>query len=85
MQIEGLDYNTQREKLILPEYGREVQKMVEHAITLPSKAERQQCAQTIIAIMDRMYPANRESADYKQKLWDHLAIMSHFELDIDWP
>ena len=41
MQIEGLDYNTQREKLILPEYGREVQKMVEHAITLPSKAERQ--------------------------------------------
>ena len=56
MQIEGLDYNTQREKLILPEYGREVQKMVEHAITLPSKAERQQCAQTIIAIMDRMYP-----------------------------
>ena len=82
MQIEGLDYNTQREKLILPEYGREVQKMVEHAITLPSKAERQQCAQTIIAIMDRMYPANRERADYKQKLWDQLASKSHVKPDI---
>jgi len=85
MNIEGLDYNTQREKLVLPEYGREVQKMVEHAITLPEKSERQRCAETIVGIMARMYPQNRESADYKQKLWDHLALMSNFKLDIDYP
>lgn len=85
MNIQGLDYNTQREKLILPEYGREIQNMVDHAISLPTKQERQLCAETIVAIMDRMYPQNRENADYKQKLWDHLAIMSDFKLDIDWP
>ncbi len=85
MEIEGLDYNTQREKLRLPEYGREIQKMVDYAVELPSKSERQRCAETIIAIMDRMYPMNRENVDYEQKLWDHLAIMSDFKLDIDWP
>jgi hypothetical protein len=85
MNIEGLDYNTQREKLALPEYGREVQKMVDHAITLPTKEQRQRCAETIIGIMDRMYPQQRESVDYKHKLWDHLAIMSRFQLDIDYP
>lgn len=85
MNIEGLDYNTQREKLALPEYGREIQRMVDHAKTLPDKKERQRCAQTIVAIMDRMFPQNRQNADYKHKLWDHLALMSNFELDIDWP
>ena len=85
MKIDGLDYNTQREKLALPEYGREIQRMVDHAKTLPDKKERQRCAQTIVAIMDRMFPQNRQNADYKHKLWDHLALMSNFELDIDWP
>ena len=85
MNIEGLDYNTQREKLALPEYGREIQRMVDHAKTLPDKKERQRSAQTIVAIMDRMFPQNRQNADYKHKLWDHLALMSNFELDIDWP
>ncbi|MDO4158853.1 MAG: DUF4290 domain-containing protein [Prevotellaceae bacterium] len=85
MNIEGLDYNTQREKLILPEYGREVQKMVDYAMTLESKEERQHCAETIIDIMERMFPQNRENIDYKQKLWDHLALMSDFKLDIDYP
>ena len=51
MEIEGLDYNTQREKLLLPEYGREVQSMVDYAMTLTDRAERQRCANTIIAIM----------------------------------
>ena len=85
MNIEGLDYNTQREKLALPEYGREIQRMVDHAKTLADKKERQRCAETIIAIMDRMFPQNRQNADYKHKLWDHLALMSNFEIDIDWP
>ena len=85
MNIEGLDYNTQREKLVLPEYGREVQKMVDYAISLPTKEERQLCAEVIIDIMAKMAPQNRESSNYKQKLWDHLAIMSGFKLDIDYP
>lgn len=85
MNIEGLDYNTQREKLILPEYGREVQKMVDYAVTLENKEERQRCAATIIGIMERMFPQSSENVDYEQKLWDHLAIMSNFRLDIDYP
>ena len=51
MNIEGLDYNTQRERLIMPEYGREIQKMVDYAVELPTKEERQQCAETIIGVM----------------------------------
>lgn len=85
MNIKGLDYNTKRERLVLPEYGREVQKMVDYAIALPTKAQRQKCAETIIDIMERMFPQNRESLNYEQKLWDHLAIMSRFKLDIDYP
>lgn len=85
MNIEGLDYNTSREQLVLPEYGREIQKMVDYAVALPTKAERQKCAETIVAVMDRMLPHNRASLDYKRKLWDHLAIMSDFKLDIDYP
>ena len=85
MNIEGLDYNTQREKLILPEYGREIQKMVDHAVSLPTKEERQACAEAIIDIMYQMFPQSRENEDYIRKLWDHLAIMSNFKLDIDYP
>lgn len=85
MNIKGLDYNTQRERLVLSEYGREIQLMVDHAIGLPTKAERQRCAETIITTMMRMSPYAKDSADFKQKLWDHLAIMSNFKLDIDYP
>lgn len=85
MDIKGLDYNTSREKLIMPEYGREVQKMVEYAMTLPQKRDRQRCANTIVKVMMRMQPQMRDTRDYKQKLWEQLAIMSGFKLDIDWP
>ena len=60
MNIDGLDYNTQREKLVLPEYGREVQNMVDYAISLENKADRQRCAETIILTMERMLPQIRE-------------------------
>ena len=76
MNIDGLDYNTRREKLVLPEYGREVQNMVDYAISLDNKADRQRCAETIILTMERMLP---------QVLWDQLALISNFKLDIDWP
>jgi hypothetical protein len=85
MNIQGLDYNTQRKALILPEYGREIQKMVDHAISLPTKEERQRCANTIVKQMESRVPQIRENGDYKQTLWDHLYLMSHKELDIDWP
>ncbi|MBQ6378210.1 MAG: DUF4290 domain-containing protein [Prevotella sp.] len=85
MDIKGLDYNTQREKLVMPEYGREIQKMVDHAVSLTSKAERQKCAQAIVRMMETKVPQLRENADYRQTLWDHLYLMSHKELDIDWP
>lgn len=85
MNIEGLDYNTQRERLTLPEYGREIQSMVDQALTLPTREERTRCAEQIVAVMERMYPQVKTCTDYRQKLWDHLAIMSHFQLDIDWP
>lgn len=85
MNIEGLDYNTQREKLMLPGYGRELQKMVDYAMTIEDRIERQVCAETIIDVMRRMFPQNSDSADNDQKLWDYLAIMSDFKLDIDYP
>lgn len=85
MNIEGLDYNTQREKLVLPEYGREIQSMVDHAVGIKDRAERQHCAESIIAIMDHMSPDGADAEEHHRKLWDHLAIMSGFKLDIDYP
>ena len=85
MNIEGLDYNTQREKLVLPEYGREIQSMVDHAVAIKDRAERQHCAESIIAIMDHMFPDGADAEEHHRKLWDHLAIMSGFKLDIDYP
>ena len=85
MDIKGLDYNTQREKLIMPEYGREIQKMVEYACGLPTKEERLKCAKAIISQMETKNPQLRDNADHEQALWDHLYLMSHRELEIDWP
>ena len=85
MEIKGLDYNTQREKLVLSEYGREIQKMVDVAISLPNKEERMRCAKTIIRQMEMKNPQVRQSDNYQQTLWDHLYLMSRKQLDIDWP
>jgi hypothetical protein len=85
MDIKGLDYNTQRAKLIMSEYGREIQSMVEYACELPTKEERLKCAKTIIRQMETKNPQVRDNSDYEQTLWDHLYLMSHRELDIDWP
>lgn len=80
-----MEYNTRQKKLPLPEYGRSVQKMVDHALTIEDREERQKCATTIVAIMESMFPNTANQPDYKRKLWDHLAIMSDFTLDIDYP
>ena len=80
-----MEYNTQRKKMELPDYGRSVQNMVDHALTIEDREERQRCANTIINIMGSMFPHLRDVPDFKHKLWDHLAIMSDFKLDIDYP
>ena len=85
MNIKGLDYNTARERLVMTEYGREIQRMIDVAIALPTKEERMRCAHTIIHQMEMKNPQVREGEDYQQTLWDHLYLMSRKRLDIDWP
>lgn len=85
MNIQGLDYNTSRETLQMPEYGREIQKMVDHAVSLPDRDERLRCARAIVRLMETKVPHLRDNADYEQTLWDHLYLMSHKQLDIEWP
>ncbi|MFT3740705.1 MAG: DUF4290 domain-containing protein [Breznakibacter sp.] len=80
-----MDYNSSRKKLVLPEYGRHIQQMVNHAVTIEDREERMRCAKTIIGIMGTMFPHLRDVHDFKHKLWDHLAIMADFKLDIDYP
>ena len=81
----NMKYNTQQKRMPLPEYGRSIQNMVDHALTIEDRAERQRCANTIVNIMAGMFPHLRESSDFQHKLWDQLAIMSDFQLDIDYP
>jgi len=85
MNIEGLDYNTQRERIKLNEYGREIQQMVDYCVSIPDREERQACAEAIIDTMRKMNPSDQNINDRMQTLWDHLALMSDFKLDIDYP
>ncbi len=80
-----MNYNTQREKMPLPEYGRAVQDMVDYALTIQDKVDRKRCAYTIVNIMGNMFPTLRDVPDFRNKLWDHLAYMSEYKLDIDYP
>ena len=79
------DYNTQRKRMALPEYGRNVQKMIDFIKTIDDREERNRAAKTIIQIMGNLNPHLRDYGDFKHKLWDHLSIISKFELDIDAP
>jgi len=85
MDIKGLDYNTQREPLTMPEYGREVQMMVDYAVALPNKRDRQRCANTIIKLMAVKAPQQQGGNNFRRTLWDHLYLISRRQLDIDWP
>ena len=83
--INDLEYNTEREHLIIPEYGRHLQKMINHAKSVKDKDERNNLAKAIIAVMGNMQPHLRDVPDFQHKLWDQLFIMSNFELDVDSP
>lgn len=80
-----MKYNTEEKKLVLPEYGRNIQNMVDYCIQIEDREERKRCANTIINIMGNMFPHLRDVNDFKHILWDHLAIMADFKLDIDYP
>jgi len=80
-----LEYNTERGKLLISEYGRIIQKMIKVAVEEPNKEKRQLIANEIIKLMGQLNPHLRDVADYKHKLWDHLFVMSDFKLDVDSP
>ena len=80
-----LEYNSERSKLIIPEYGRHLQKMVEHAVAIEDDKERNKVVKSIIAVMGNMNPHLRDVPDFQHKLWDQLFIISDFKLDVDSP
>ncbi len=82
-----MDYNTSRSGLILPEYGRNIHKMVDQIKSVPNKEKRNKMAKTIINTMGLINPSlkSNEGSDAHRKLWDHLYIMSNFSLDVDSP
>lgn len=80
-----MEYNTTRSHLILPEYGRNVQNMISHAMEIADREERNRATQAIIEVMGQLNPHLRDVDDYRHKLWAHLFIMSDFKLDVDSP
>jgi hypothetical protein len=80
-----MEYNTQQPKLLMSEYGRNIQKMIDHALALTDRDERNRAAQAIISIMGQLNPHLRDVTDFKHKLWDHLFIISDFKFDVDSP
>ena len=80
-----MQYNTKREHLTIPEYGRHVQNMINHAISLSNKKDQKECVDSIIAFMGQMNPHLRDIKEFTHKLWDHLHIMSDFQLNIESP
>ena len=83
--IDNLQYNTERTKLIIPEYGRHLHKMIDQALECEDREKRNNLAKAIIGVMGNMNPHLRDVPDFQHKLWDQLYIMSNFELDIDSP
>jgi len=80
-----MNYNTSEKRLILPEYGRNIQHMIDHCLTIEDRDERNRCANAIINTMGNLFPHLRDVSDFKHILWDHLSIMADFKLDVDYP
>ena len=83
--VNNLEYNTERPQLIIPEYGRHFQKMVDYAVSIVDREERNRIAKAIISVMGNLQPHLRDVPDFQHKLWDQLFIMSDFKLDVDSP
>jgi len=80
-----MDYNTSLPKMIIPEYGRNIQRMIDQTVALEDREQRNINAKAIINVMGQINPHLRDIADFKHKLWDHLFIISEFKLDVDSP
>ena len=80
-----MEYNTSLPKMVIPEYGRNIQKMIDHAISVDDREERNKIARSIINVMGQLNPHLRDVTDFKHKLWDHFFIISDFKLDVDSP
>ncbi len=80
-----MEYNTIRSKMLMPEYGRNVQRMVEYLVTIEDRAKRLRNAEAIVELMGTLNPHLKQIEDYKHKLWDHLYQMTDFKLDVDAP
>jgi hypothetical protein len=85
MTTEHLEYNSLREQLIIPEYGRHIQKLIKQISTIESRDERNQAARYVISVLGSLNPHLRDVADFQHKLWDQLFIMADFNLDVDSP
>ncbi len=85
MSTAPFDYNTSRPRLIIPEYGRHVQRMVEHVMDIEDRDQRTRTSKAIIQVIARLNPQLRNSEHFERTLWDHLYIMSEFKLDVDGP
>ena len=83
--VEHLEYNSERKPLIIPEYGRHLQKLIDQALAVENREERNKLAKYIISVMGTMNPHLRDVPDFQHKLWDQIFIMSNFELDVDSP
>ncbi len=80
-----IPYNVSEPKLALPEYGRNIQRMVDHCLTIEDRDERTRCAYSIADVMATLFPAVVGEGGDRRKIWDHINIMSGFKLDIDFP
>jgi len=80
-----MDYNTSRSHLVIPEYGRNIQTMIEHLNTIEDRETRTKAAHFVVSVMAQMHPHLKETTDYKHKLWDHMHLIAGFKMDIDAP
>lgn len=85
MNKEGLKYNTDRDDMAIPEYGRNIEIMIKHLMEIGDRKKRTDAANFIVSVMAQMNPQVKESNDYIHKLWDHMYIISDFKLDVDGP
>jgi hypothetical protein len=85
LDVENMEYNTTRNHLIMKEYGRHIQKMIEYLLTVKDKEERQNNAYAVIELMGFLNPHLKNVEDFRHKLWDHLFLISNFELDVESP
>lgn len=80
-----IPYNSSQSQLVLPEYGRNIQKMIDHCLQIEDNEERTKCAYAIADVMATLFPSIIGEGGNRQKIWDHINIMSQFKLDIDFP